>query len=347
VKCVWLIVVVTASLVMPARSFGAPPARWGEDELRWARNVEKSKGKVQWLLGILQVGSAVRSELARPLMSLFEAFGGSLRRRDPALADDLLLTLENLVRSAEKGDGLVREAQRALLLLDRALERLIPPPLRTDARFRATVVGLLLLDAADEYAEWLEEGEAGDYGEGWGNLQRARVYWQALLPIVRTRSRKAFDEIQTALATFERFFGSSLPPSREQAPSGDELGEAAEDAVSALGEALGGSLIQRLSPQQHVGVAIGYLERARSAYRAGDRHLAVEYVFAAYVDHYAEDRVSEPLKAVAPELEKRTTALLRQVRARMRTGAPVPEVDGLLAQVLAALRDAQTRLRTR
>jgi hypothetical protein len=347
VKCVWLIVVVTASLVMPARSFGAPPARWGEDELRWAKNIEKNKGQIEALLGVLQAGGSLRAEAARPLVSRSEAFGGSLRQRDPALHDALLSALQDLVKSVEKGEPIAREAQRALPLLDRALETLIAPRVRTNPRFRAAVMASLLLDAAEEYEEWLDEGNPGDYFEGWGNLQRASAYWQTLLPAVRARSRNAFQEIQAALGTFGRFFKSPVPPPREQAPSADELEEAAEDAVSALGEALGGPVLRRGNPLEHAQAAVGYLERARTAYRAGNGSLALEYVYAAYVDHYEESKVQKPLAAVAPELEKRITALVRQVRARMRTGAPVPEVDGPLAQVLAALRDAQTRLRTR
>lgn len=338
-------VVVALSLVLPARAWAAPPV-WGEDELRWAKNIEKNKGQIEALLGASQAGGSLRAGDVRPLVRRSEAFGGSLRQRDPALHDALLAALQDLVKSAEKGEPLTRRAQRALPLLDRALEMLIAPRIRTNSRFRAAVMASLLLDAAEEYEEWLDEGSQGDYFEGWGNLQRAVAQWQTLLPVVRTRSPKAFREIQTALETLRRFFRSLLPPPREQAPAADELEEAAEDAVSALGEALGGPVLRRGNPLEHARAAVGYLERARTAYRAGDPSLALEYLYAAYFDHYEESKVQKPLAAVAPEREKRITALLRQVLDRVRGKAPVQEIEGLLDQVLAALREAQMRLRT-
>ncbi len=336
----WGIVLLVASLVLPVYSSASP--RWGEDELRWAKNIEKSKGKIQWILARSQARSAVREEEARPLLSLFEAFGGSLGKGDAALARKLHASLRDLVESTKRGEPIVRSAQRTLLLLDRALPVLISPSLRAEPRFQAALIGLLLLDAAEEYEEWLREGERGDYGEGWGNLQRARHYWQTLLPTVRARFRKTAGEVQSGLATFAQFFRSPLPPPREQAPSGDTLEEAAEDVLSALQEAFG-PLISRPSPAEHVRIAIGYLERARSAYRAGERGLALEFLFAAYVDHYAES-ASETLKAVVPELERRVTALLRQVRSRMRAAAPAAEAEGLIGQALTVLRKAQARL---
>ncbi len=342
----WTAVVVALGLVLPARAWAAPPV-WGEDELGWAKTIEKNKGQIQGVLRALQAGSTLQAQVVRPLVTRSEAFGGSLRQRDPALHKALLSALQDLVESAEKGERLARKAQQAVALLDRALETLIAPRVRTSPRFRAAVMASLLLDAAEEYEEWVDEGNPGDYFEGWGNVQRASAYWQALLPAIRAKSRQASREVQAALATFRRFFKSPVPPPREQAPGADELEEAAEDVVSALGEALGGAVLRRRGPTEHAQAALGYVERARAAYRTGNRSLALEYMYAAYVEHYEEGRVQKPLGAVAPELEKRITVLVRQVRVEMRNGAPVSQVDGLFAQVLAAMRDAQTRLKTR
>lgn len=298
---------------LPATAQGIP-----RDQLRWGWAIEKNKGQLAAIAAARRSGVALPKDSAEPLVGQTQAFAGSLKAKDPSLLRELLASLsrvDDLVEGGTSAAPLEAATRAAIGEHDRALRGLIPPDVRESLRFQAAVAARLAADGADEYGEWLDGKEAADWFQAWGLVWRAGAYWQSIAPQVRRRSHQAAAEVKARMALLERVIATAVMPMR--------------------------------SPAQNVKIVKTLLVQAQAAYRAGTREMGVELVYAAYYDHYEKQRASAPLRAVAPDLNKRIELGLRQLRQRMHIGASRAEIDAMIAQLLLALGKAEEALKQR
>jgi hypothetical protein len=104
-------------------------------------------------------------------------------------------------------------------------------------------------------------------------------------------------------------------PAAEQKP-GSEAREASADTQRAVAE---------------IGEVKAMLRRALSSYRQGDRAAAEKLVGDAYLEHF--ELVEHPLEERDKELmEKLEVTISTTIRNRMKQGAAVAEIEGLVTQ---------------
>jgi len=86
------------------------------------------------------------------------------------------------------------------------------------------------------------------------------------------------------------------------------------------------------------------LDQAVDQLRAGDRKQAEETVAEAYLQHF--EKVEGPLEKADPELnEELEEAISGELREKIRSGAPVPEVTRLVREVKRDLVTAEGKLK--
>jgi len=86
------------------------------------------------------------------------------------------------------------------------------------------------------------------------------------------------------------------------------------------------------------------LDQALDQLRAGDRKQAEETVAEAYLQHF--EKVEGPLEKADPELnEELEEAISGELREKIRSGAPVPEVTKLVGEVKRDLVTAEGKLK--
>jgi high-affinity iron transporter len=86
------------------------------------------------------------------------------------------------------------------------------------------------------------------------------------------------------------------------------------------------------------------LDQGLAAFKAGKSSQAQEILSEAYVQHFEE--VEGPLNKVDHELnEKLEEAISREIRDKVKDGAPVAEVEALVKTVKADLDAAEAKLR--
>jgi hypothetical protein len=103
---------------------------------------------------------------------------------------------------------------------------------------------------------------------------------------------------------------------------------------------------QQVTPAQAVGeigkVRAG-LDSAMASLKAGDRAKATDTLAESYVEHF--ERVERPLENVDPKLkEELEETIAKDLRGRVKDGAPTAEVQRLVDQVKAQLTTAQQKL---
>ena len=92
-----------------------------------------------------------------------------------------------------------------------------------------------------------------------------------------------------------------------------------------------------------IGEVRSLLQQARGEYSDGDAEAAEGTVGDAYLEHFEE--VEEPLEEENEELMEELEVLISTtIRDRIKAGAPVAEVEGLIAQAQQMLDQAEDAL---
>lgn len=342
-----IVFALSVTLRWPAAAAPPPPGPAVlEDQVRWAWAIEKNKGQLAAMMAARR-RNALPKDSAEPLIPQTQAFAGSLKAKAPSLLRDLLASLsrmEEVVQHGADASTLQAAAEAAIRAHDWALEALVVPAARDSLVFRAAVLTRLTADVSDEYEEWLDGKDAADWFQAWGMLQRSKSYWQGLRPEMRRKSPRPAAEVDDRMATLDGAVASPVPPRVARGIDPDDLEEAATDIEAGLSEWVGSPVGFHRTPAQNVKLVGALLERARTAYRAGDREMGVELVYAAFNDHYDGELAGAPLRAVAPELARRIGPELRQLLQQMVAGAASGEIDVAIASLLPALGKAEEAL---
>jgi flagellar motility protein MotE (MotC chaperone) len=122
---------------------------------------------------------------------------------------------------------------------------------------------------------------------------------------------------------------------------------AALGLVACGGEDEESSQSEESTPAQavaEIGEVRAALDRAIDQVRAGDRQAADETLSEGYLQHF--EKVEGPLEKVDEELNEGLEDLLRDdLRARVKAGAAVAEIQSMVSQAKADLATAETKLR--
>lgn len=237
-------------------------------------------------------------------------FAGTLEARDPALLRALEEALAAVRGSAQTGDraGLVKAVRRALDLLDRAAQVLVPE--REPSLLAGLAAWLVLRDdgVAESYEDWVR-GDEGAYRRGYFLLQRLDAVFQALASGLPREARRAGEE---ALVVLKGFYPSPSPPARPTDP--EDLERAALDLVTALEGGLGLELL----PRDLAAPWALFRAQAIQTCASGPGRLREEKWLSSRLTY--ETYLADPLATLAPEVAEALKGLLE---------APSPDCERL------------------
>ena len=251
--------------------------------------------------------------LAEVVEGLFEddvpRFIGTLRARDPFVADGLVAALETVEDGAEDGRAGIMDFAYARAWWALAYDVLVPAERRTPAYWGAVSADLLLADGG--VGEALEEAIADDeiwgYPGGWAALQRVEAIWSDLLPLANddeaSFGRQYLDTLHELFPSAQ--LPDAFPPNPEEAeaPAQSMVGvlESVTDATLYTGRDLG----------YLAGFLADFIAPACELYAAGDEELASEAAFAAR-PHYRK-HLRRLLDLVAPEVHEVAGGILDEL----------------------------------
>lgn len=213
-------------------------------------------------------------------------------------------------------------------------------PTSATPAYRGSVVASLLAAVAGEYEEAFADGtikEPDKYREGFGFLHAAEGIYITLEPAVRSTNPHEADQITAALAILDKALPAATPPAtvtplKDVQAATAAIGHELEDSVHALP-------VNASDPKVVVADIGRLLDEMLTAYRAGKADPAADIAAEAYLEHYEliEGSVLAKAPAINAELEPLLAAMLRQ---KMREGAPVADVEQLVARAKKLLADA-------
>lgn len=182
-------------LLLLAVFLGAAPAAAGlapapGQAARFVANVEEAKAHLLISRELYAAGQTAKAALhsSHPVQELGNLVIGPIRKVDPPRAEGVRALLKKPRAAIDAG---VRPTAYAALVaevsasLDEAVERTVPAELRSDRRFRARVIALLLRALVEEYDEAWKTGrivQAVEYHDAWGFFQRAYALYREIAP---------------------------------------------------------------------------------------------------------------------------------------------------------------------
>jgi hypothetical protein len=220
----------------------APPVALGANEhTEYVGWVEQAKGHLTASRETYRKGQRVRADVhaSHPIQEL----GYRLWRPVTLVDAELARQVETAVRqvgTAADGKTASRDYDalvgRALELLDRAVARVVPAPVRDDPGFQAAVLNTILDSVVEEYDEAVAQGKVVleiEYQDAWSFLQRARARWPALRERIARASPDVVTAVDARLGELARAMPGIAPPA---APVPADRVKA---AVQAIADALG------------------------------------------------------------------------------------------------------------
>ncbi|MCL6640903.1 MAG: hypothetical protein K6T92_05975 [Candidatus Rokubacteria bacterium] len=193
---------------------GAVTAQDLGEYAHWAADVEQARGHLLASREVYRRGQHVRAGVhaAHPIQELGYRLWRPVSAVDPDLGARVQAALKEPGRAVQarlpvrEYDALV---ERTGVLLDRAVARVVPETVRSDPRFLAQVIEVLLTAIDEEYAEAVAGGQVVleiEYQDAWGFFQRLRVLWPSLRRRLAGASATAVAGTDVHIASLERAF---------------------------------------------------------------------------------------------------------------------------------------------
>ncbi len=154
----------------------------------------------------------------------FARIHGTLRTRDPQLADEMFQAMWAVIDAAANGGDVPGTMAKMKGILATARDTLISPAFQRTTVYKGALAIDLLL-AGDGVAEAFEEAfvDPAEYPNGWVALQRVKQLWAELEPLANEAAKA---EARSALAALDTFYPNPVPPASMAATG--HIGEDAE-----------------------------------------------------------------------------------------------------------------------
>jgi hypothetical protein len=323
-------------------------ARPTVEQVTTGGRLAEMRGHHRVALELVRAGdrATAAAHAGHPIEEVFGAVEGEIREHDAAAADGLRRALEGVTAAVSTGragadvEAAVQVAAEAV----RRAERAVVGDLADAVSYRGSVVAALLGAAAHEYEEAVEGTavrEAIEYQDAYGFVQVARELYETIEGDVRAADAADAREVEEAFETLARALPGVRPPATVVAVS--EVERAASLVGHELAETVDAVLLEAREPGEVVQAIEDVLARALQAYGRGEREEAAELAAKAYLDHY--EAIEGDVIRLAPEVNAELEPLLgTELRARIRAGAPVEEIRGLLDRIRALLARARDAL---
>lgn len=238
----------------------------------------------------------------------FARIHGTLRARDPQLADEMFQAMWATIEAVANGGDVPGSMARMKGILATARDTLISPTFQRTAAYKGALAIDLLL-AGDGVAEAFEEAfvDLAEYPNGWVALQRVKQLWAELEPLANEAAKA---EAREALAALDKFYPSPVPPASMAATG--HIGEDAEAEAQHLANIIEQVVQADLFPgrdlprlTEHLTALIG---TACVAYDTGEDYIGQETAYA--VGHHYGQQLIGLLGILNPTLNAGIVELL-------------------------------------
>ena len=291
-------------------------------------------------------GAAVHA--GHPIAEILDSVRSELEERDPAAGENLAGALEagaNAIADGKPVDEVAAAFEDAAATTDDALTAVVGDQ-SEDASYTGSVIAALLTTSAHEYEEAVGANGVrllAEFQDGYAFVQEAQRLYEEIASEVESASTEEAEEIEEAFETLEAALPSPKPPAQLSVPL--DVESAAKLIGHELEETVSAAPVEESDPEAIVAEIEDLLDEIVTTYEAGDAGAAAELSAEAYLENYEviEAEVIEKAPQVNEELEPLLGADLRK---RINEGAPVSEIEdmvarakGLLAEALEALEE--------
>jgi hypothetical protein len=235
-----------AGIILGLALTGAATAQAPDPLVAFAVAVEECKGHLVASRELYVGSDRGRAALhaAHPVQEIGNRLIGPVKRVDSALAESLRIALkapggdlEHKVSASRYSDTVAATFN----VLDSALERVVPAPLRTDLGFQTRVLAALIRALVGEYEEGVKDGrvtQVVEYQDAYGFFRRAQELSRAVDRAARAKNAAAAQRLQDEMAVLARTFSAVGGPGVTLTVH--QLKERADSIVIVL-QSLGGS----------------------------------------------------------------------------------------------------------
>ena len=321
--------IVMTSIVMTSFLPGAFAD--GEADLEFAGALEETLGHF-WAIELnLDERNAQLATVhaTHPIAELYDSMKPTLNDADPALDarfQTVLTELRDKATVSVSRDQAQAAVDDAKELVETVRDAVIDAGVSADPNFRLLLMKGLLETSIAEYGEAVTDGaitEAAEFQDG------SAFVW---------RSQQIFDEIKSdidehAAEEIERLYGD-LWTAYDRVASPDTVETLAGGIIHEIDEITGIDDEGDDALLDYVKTIKELLADAKSEYRQDNTDLALSFVTKAYLDNY-EFVEGSLVDAGERELMEEVEVLMREeLRDRIRTGAPVVEIDSRIDTIL-------------
>jgi hypothetical protein len=285
-------------------------------------------------------GAAVHA--GHPIAEILDSVRSELEQHDLAVAEELASALQagaNAIAGTEPADEVAAAFDDAAGATNEALVAVVGDQ-SENASYRASVIAALLATSAHEYAEAV--GAHGvrllaEFQDGYAFVQEAQRLYENVAPDVEAASMKEAEEIEEAFETLESALPSPKPPAELADPL--DVESAAKLIGHELEETVGATPVEESDPEVIVAGIEELLDEIVATYKAGDADAAAELSAEAYLENY--EVIEAEVIELAPEVNEELEPLLgADLRKRISDGAPVREIEDMVARAKELLADA-------
>jgi hypothetical protein len=263
---------------------------------------------------------------------------GSSQQLQSAL--DRVATTVAAERSAPQVEVAVDTANRATVTAEREA---VGEKADSEA-YRGSVIASLLATAAHEYKEAVAGNRVRlpiEYQDAYGFVREGEAMYGPIAPAVEEKSAAEAEEIEEAFGALQRAIPSGDPPQR---PAPFEDVERNANLIGAeLEETVGATPARESDPQAVRAKIEQLLDEALETYDPESPERAAELVAEAYLENY--ETIEGAVIEAAPDINAKLEPLLgAELRKRMREGAPVAEIESMVARAKQLLGQAVAAL---
>lgn len=221
-----------------------------------------------------------------------------------------------------------------------AAERTVVGSAADGSAYRASVIASLLVTAGREYEEAVADGavrELIEYQDAYAFVNEARRLYDGIAADVRSKAPGDADEIDRALASLAGALPTVEPPASPKSVA--DVQALTAQIGHALTAAVGALAVEGREPEEVVAEIGRMLDAMVEAYRAGRSEEAMEIAAETYLSNY--ELIEAAVIAAAPEINAELEPLLAaEMRATMREGKPVAELEAKVARAKELLAEA-------
>ena len=323
---------------------GHGEASSGAEAIGFGESLAQIRGHHLVSLELYEAGDeeGAATHARHPVEEILTSVRGELDEHDPGTGERLTAVLQeglDAVTDGRPAKDVAASFQEAAKLTQDALTAVVGDQ-ADESSYKGSVISALLSTAAHEYEEAVGGTRVrllAEYQDGYAFVTEARRLYDEILPDVEAASAEEAAEIDEAFDTLDKALPSPEPPAK----LADKLDvEAAAELIAhELEETVDAEPVEESDPAEIVENIENLLTEIEKTYAAGDAEAAAELSAEAYLENY--EVIEADVIELAPEINEELEPLLGvELREQLQAGAPLNEIESMIARARELLREA-------